>query len=125
MYRKIILLLLLWSGYASAHQFVPTYPVLRPSVESGIYEAHLELFNTRSDIKYYEIQVFDAFWQRVPFAIYERTIKVEYLERRNLTVYVRKQDKNRATYVCSQSKILLGNEKASLVSSRVCSKFKI
>lgn len=126
MYRKIILTgLLLLSGYASAHQFVPTYPVLKPSTVSGVMETHMELFNTRSDIQYYEIQVFDSMWQRVPFATYERTFKVEYLKRRTVTVYLREEDVPNATYICSQSKILLGNKQASLVSTRVCSKFKI
>lgn len=126
MYRKIILtFLLLLSGYVSAHQFVPTYPELRPSTVSGVMETHMELFNTRSDIQYYEVQVFDSMWQRVPFATYERTFKVEYLKRRTITVYLRKEDVPNATYICSQSKILLGNKQASLVASRVCSKFKI
>jgi hypothetical protein len=125
MYRKIIIIFaVLFSGHVSAHQFVPTYPVLKPSTRSGVLETHMELFNTRKDITYYELEVFDSSWQRVPFATYERTFKVEYLKRRSLTIYIRKEDATTATYICTQSKILVGNKQASLVSSRVCSKFK-
>ena len=108
-----------------AHQFLPTYPKLRPSLRDGVYETHLELFNSRKDIMYYELQVFDINWERFPFATYQRVVKVPYLDRKNLTVYIRKQDKFKATYICTQSKILQGIEQASVVSSRICSKFKV
>lgn len=124
MYRKIILLLLL-SGYANAHQFLPTYPKMLSSLRDGVYEVHMELYNSRKDITYYQLEVFDDNWNNIPFATFQRIVKVPYLDRRNLTVYIRKQDKFKATYICTKSKILQGNEQASVVSSRICSKFKV
>ena len=110
---------------AEAHQFLPTYPKLRPSIRENVYETHMELFNSRKDIMYYQLEVFDEDWNKVPFATYRRLIKVPYLDKINVTVYIRKQDRSRATYICTQSKILQGIEQASVVSSRICSKFKV
>jgi len=46
-------------GHASAHQWIPTYPRLEPSYVEGILKVRMELFNTRKDVKYYEILVYD------------------------------------------------------------------
>lgn len=107
---------------ASAHEFTPTY--VKPSISAidGVYEATFTLFNSRKDIKFYELAVFDVDWVRVPFATDERTIQVEYLSRKPITIYLRERDLIRAMYVCTQSKILLGNKQASIISSRICSK---
>jgi hypothetical protein len=39
-------------------------------------------------------------------------------------VYIRDEDKDRAVYVCSLSKLLPTKEAVTIVSSRICSKIK-
>ena len=45
--KVFVLVLGLLSGYASAHQFTPTYPELSPSHMTGVYKSEMVLFNTR------------------------------------------------------------------------------
>ena len=121
---KYVSLLLILSGYASAHEFTPTYPELEPASITGIYKAELELFNSRKDIEYYGISVYDKDWNRIPFASEDKLIKIDYLGRKSLVVYVRQQDKNKVVYICSKSKILEGVKETSMIASRICSKIK-
>lgn len=120
----ITVVLIFLSGQATAHQWTPTYPKLKPSFVEGIYSTELKLFNSRNDVEYYEIQVLDKEMDGVMFATNQRVIKVEYLETTKVVVYIREQDINNAVYVCSKSKLLAGNETATVVSSRICSKLK-
>lgn len=118
------LLLFLYGGYASAHQWTPTYPKLEPSYVPNIYQARMVLFNSREDVQYYELGVFDADMNAVPFAAAERIIQVDYLSKKSVDIFVRKQDRDRAVYICSKSKLLKGTESATLIASRICSKVK-
>lgn len=111
-------------GQATAHQWTPTYPKLNPSYVEGIYSTRLKLFNGRRDVEYYEIQVLDDEMNGVMFATNERIIRVEYLQTTEVDVYIREQDVGTAVYVCSKSKLLAGNDTATVVSSRICSKLK-
>lgn len=122
MYRAIILLLL--SGYVSAHQWTPTYPSLSLSYIPRVVVTQMELFNTRSDIEYYELGVFDKNWNTVPFASPARIIQVGHLKREKVDIFIREIDLDRALYICSESKIQKGNKQASSVSSRICSKLQ-
>jgi len=90
----------------------------------GVLKADMELFNSRKDIEYYELSVFDAEWNAVPFAASERVFRLPYLERKSIPIYIRDSDKNRVVYICSQSKILKGVSQATVVSSKICSKVK-
>ena len=121
MYRAIILLLL--SGYASAHQWTPTYPFLELSYIPRVVKTDMHLFNTRKDVDYYEIGVFDKDWKEVPFATPNRIVNVPHLKRQKVEIFIREIDLERALYICSKSKIAAG-ENASSVSSRICSKLK-
>ena len=118
------LLLFLYGGYASAHQWTPTYPTLELSYVPNIYRTRMELFNSREDVQYYELGVFDADMNAVPFAAAERIIQVDYLSKKSVDIFVRKQDRDRAVYICSKSKLLKGTESATLIASRICSKVK-
>lgn len=120
----IAVLVFILSGQATAHQWTPTYPKLRPSFVEGIYTTRLRLFNGRRDVEYYEIQVLDKEMNGVTFATKERIVKVDYLKSLEVDVYIREQDKSKALYVCSKSKLLAGNDTATVVSSRICSKLK-
>ena len=120
--RSIVIALLLLSGYASAHQFTPTYPVLAQSYMDKVLKAEMELFNSRKDIEYYELAVYDAEWNTIPFAAESRLVKLPYLGRKSITIYIRSADKDRVVYICSQSKTLAGVKQTTVVSSKICSK---
>ena len=120
----IILFLIELSGYTSAHQFTPTYPELSLAYVKGIYKTEMLLFNSREDISYYSLGVFDIDWKPVKFASENRIIKMEHLERKNVTIYIRKEDKEKAHYICSKSKTLIEDQKPSIITSRICSKIK-
>lgn len=106
------------------HQFTPTYPKLKPSYVQGVLTTKMELFNTRKDISYYSIGVFDKDWNKVAFATDSRIVQVGYLNRKSIDVYIRGLDKTRAVYICSQSKMLEGHKQSTIVSSKICSKIK-
>ena len=122
--QAVILFLIGLSGYTSAHQFTPTYPELSLSYVKGVYKADMLLFNNRQDISYYSIGVYDKDWKPVKFATENRIVKMEHLERKNVTVYIRGEDKKKALYICSKSKTLGDEAQTSIVTSRICSKIK-
>ena len=121
---SIILFLIGLSGYTSAHQFTPTYPELSLSYVKGVYKADMLLFNNRQDISYYSIGVYDKDWKPVKFATENRIVKMQHLERKNITVYIREEEKEEALYICSKSKTLVDEAQTSIVTSRICSKIK-
>lgn len=108
----------------NAHEMTPAYPKLAPSHVGGVQKASLELFNRRADVQFYEIGVFESDWTPVPFVSAYTIVKLDYLGRVKFDVYVRDADALRATYVCSRSKLRNDTDKATVVSSRICSKFK-
>ena len=111
-------------GQAYGHQFMPAYPKLEPSYVDGVLVTKMELFNSREDVEYYELSVFTSEWEPVPFATEDKIINVEYLKRKIIEIYIRQQDRNRAVYICSKSKLRLNNLQATVVPSRICSKIK-
>ena len=121
---SIILFLIGLSGYTSAHQFTPTYPELSLSYVKGVYKADMLLFNNRQDISYYALGVYDKDCKPVKFSTENRIVKMQHLERKNITVYIREEDKEKALYICSKSKTLVDEAQTSIVTSRICSKIK-
>ena len=123
MHRYLILLLVM-SGYASAHEFTPTYPKLKNSYVEGVLYTTMTLFNMRKDVEYYEFGVFNAEWEKVPFAMQQKIMRFKHLEKKKVDIYIREKDKEEVVYICSKSKLVVtGTEKTS-VSSRICSKVK-
>jgi len=120
----IILILVLSCGYASAHQWTPTYPKLKPSHVPGVYTTKMELFNGRKNIRYYSVGVFDKDWKAVKYVSSPSLIRVSHLDRKEVEIYIHKRDKSKAYYVCSKSKILNTVKDQSIVASRICSKIK-
>lgn len=114
----------MWGSQALGHQFMPAYPKLEPSYVDGILMTKMELFNSRNDVEYYELSVYDSDWNSVPFATEERIVNIEYLKRKTIEIYIREQDRSKAVYICSKSKIRPSNIQATVVSSRICSKIK-
>ena len=124
MYRYLTLLMLWASGHVSAHEFTPTYPELKPSYVAGVLSAKMTLFNLRSDVEYYEFGVFDAEWNKVPFAMQNKIMKFKHLDKKTVEVYIREKDSKDAVYICSKSKLLVKGGSKTSVSTRICSKIK-
>lgn len=109
---------------AIAHEMVPAYPKLEPFYMNGVYKTDLKLFNKRKDVAWYEVGVFDSNWNSLPFVSKYKIMHLPYLQHVSFTVYIRSADKSKATYICSTSKLRPDQEKGTLVSSKICSKFK-
>lgn len=125
MYRSVILsALLCLGGYASAHQFTPTYPELQTSYVTGVKVLRMSIFNSRQEIDWYSIGVYDQDWNSVAFASTNKLINLSYLERKNIEVYIRERDKEKVAYICSKSKTLSSTKDPSIITSRICSKIK-
>lgn len=122
--RYIMMLLVLLSGQVTAHQWTPTYPELKYSHVEGILKVRMELFNSRKDVSHFEVSVFDEDWNPIKFAVSEKIMKVNYLGRKSIDIYIRETDKYNATYVCSRSKTITEKEEVAIVTSRICSKIK-
>ena len=122
--RYIMLWLVLLSGQVHAHQWTPTYPELTFSYVEGILKVRMELFNSRKDVSHFEFSVFDSDWNPVKFATSERIMRIDYLVRKSIDIYIREEDKYKATYVCSRSKTITEREEVAIVTSRICSKIK-
>ena len=130
MHRKVkylALLSLFLCGSATAHQWTPTYPELRTSYISGIHTTDMKLYNSRGDVDYYQVQVFDGYFNPIKFAIsggQTDVINVPHRKTRSISIYVPSTESSRVGYICSRSMILKKDESASLLSSRICSKVK-
>lgn len=118
----VFTLLLLLPSFAFAHEMTPTYPKWKTSIYSNLVVTTMEMFNKREDVEYYEIAVFDEKWNPIPFVSSFRLFKLDYLSRIKFEVYIREQDKLRAEYICSTSK--LRDNSAPAISSMICSRFK-
>ena len=84
----------------------------------------MELWNSRKDVGYYEVGVFDESWEPIPFVTAYRIIKIDYLSKVKFDIYIRTQDILEARYVCSLSKLRSNDESQTLLATRICSKFK-
>jgi len=109
---------------AYGHEMVPTYPRLEQSHMDNILKATMKMFNKRADVEYYEIGVFDKDFNPVPFVSAYNVFKLEYLGHVTFDIYIRTQDRDRAVYVCSKSKIRKDSNTKTAISSKICSKFK-
>jgi hypothetical protein len=109
---------------AEGHQFTPAYPKLEVSYIDDILVAKMELFNSRNDVTFYELSVFDGNWNPMPFATTDKIIEVGYLQRKNIEIYVRAKDKDKIVYICSKSKLSPVGDQITVISSRICSKVK-
>jgi len=112
------------SGYASAHEFTPTYPKLKNSYVEGVLYTTMTLFNMRKDVEYYEFGVFNAEWEKVPFAMQQKVMRFKHLEKKKVDIYIREKDKEEVVYICSKSKLVVTGTAKTSVSSRICSKVK-
>lgn len=109
---------------AYAHEQTPAYPQLRQSYYEGVWLTTIVVFNRRTDVRFYDIDVFDADWKPVAFATHNRTVTIEYLDKKTIDIYIRQTDKNKVVYICSRSRLLKDDVKTTAVSSKICSKVK-
>ena len=123
-YIMIALMSMILVSPVSAHQWTPTYPKLKPSFMPDVYSSTLLLFNARSDVEYFEIKVYDKDFNPIKFGTKARIIRVKPKEKMTVDVYIRKEDKDKAVYVCSKSKHVAEDVTATIIASRICSKFK-
>jgi hypothetical protein len=120
--NRLILLFLLWSFSTSAHEMTPAYPVVKPSHVAGVVKVEMSLLNSREEIEWYQIELFDLNWTNIPFASSYRIINIGYKERKSFDVYIRKSDMDEAVYLCTTSKVRKTSKSRTLVSSRICSR---
>jgi hypothetical protein len=120
--NRLILLFLLWSFSTSAHEMTPAYPEVKPSHVSGVVKVEMSLFNSREEIEWYQIELFDLNWTNIPFASSYRIINIGYKERKSFDVYIRKSDMDEAVYLCTTSKVRKTSKSRTLVSSKICSR---
>lgn len=111
-------------GYASAHQFTPTYPKLLNTYVEGVKVINMNIFNSREEISWYSINVYDKDWNSIAFASSSKLINLEHLERKNIEIFIQDKDKDIVTYICSKSKILASVKEPAIIMSRICSKIK-
>lgn len=107
-----------------AHEMTPTYPEFKGSYVGDILTTRMRLFNQRSDVEYYEIDVYDAEWNNMPFATERKIIYVKYLNTEYFDVYIRESDKERIEYICSTSKLQKNESVTTAISSRICSRIR-
>ena len=126
MHRSVTIftLLFLLGGHSSAHQFTPTYPELKPAYIKGVDVVEMSIFNSREEISWYSINVFDEDWNTLPFASTDKLINLPYLDRKLIEVYTKRSDRSKVVYVCSKSKTLKSLKNPYIITSRICSKIK-
>lgn len=100
----------------------PAYPEVKPSHVSDVVKVEMSLFNSREEIQYYQVDLFDLNWTNIPFSTTYRIIKIEYKEKKAFNVYIRKSDMDEAVYLCTTSKVRKSNKSKTLISSRICSR---
>ena len=120
--RLLLLLILPLNLYA--HEMTPTYPKFERSHLDGIYKTQVTLFNKRRDVDFYELSVFDADFGVVDFVTAYRIFPVRYLGYVNLDIYVKGEDVQKVTYICTRSKLRSDVRQSAVVASRICSKVK-
>jgi hypothetical protein len=116
--------LLVFNGCANAHQFLPTYPTFQYSFIEGVMYTKMQLFNKRKEVDYYELSVFDADWNPVTFASENKMIRINFLQTKEVNVYVKKEDVKRVSFICTESKLRKENVQNTVIYSKICSKVK-
>ena len=124
MRSAVVLCLLLFNYAVHSHEQTPTYPKWTVSGVSEVKKTQIRLWNSRPNIEYYEIGVFDGDWQPIPFVTAYKILPVKYLQEVKVDIYIKESNIEEARYVCSLSKLRSSNESQTLLVTRICSKFK-
>ena len=122
--KYLFVMFCLISVGVSAHEQTPTYVKFKTSYVQGVVSSEIKIFNKRKDAQYYEIQVLNSDMEPVPFATNEKIVRVPYLKKKVVEVFVPRKDIDRVTYICSKSRELRSSKSKTVISSRICSKAK-
>lgn len=115
----------LFATSATAHEWIPTYPVPRASFLDGVYVVTMTLINKREDVGFYEVEVYDENWLPVEFTVTGgNIINISHLSRKTIDIYFSERNKDTVEYVCTVSKSLRIEVESSSVRSRICSRIK-
>jgi len=121
---KTITAALLISSSAAAHEMTPTYLEFKPSYVEGVYVTTVDLWNRRNDVEYYEISVLDKMWNRIPFATRDRIVKLPYLNKEKIDIYIKQNDIEDVEFVCTSSKQLKSDVESTGIRSMICSRIE-
>jgi len=122
MIKVLFMAALFLAGKVSAHEMTPTYPALTPAYVDGLVSAKMTMFNARKDVDYFEVGVFDNEWDAIPFAASAKILHVPYGTKKTFEIFVRNEDKDRATFICSVSKLRTDSSARAIISSKICSR---
>ena len=110
---------------ASAHEMTPACLPRSKGMShvKNVVKVEMSLFNSREEIKYYQIDLFDLNWMNIPFSTTYRIMKVDYKEHKAFDVYIRKKRYTRSCIPMHYVKVKKTNQVLELlVSSRICSR---
>ena len=107
---------------ATAHEMTPTYLDMKPSYVDGVYVTTIDLWNRRNDVEYYDISVLDKDWNKLSFATRDRIVKLTYLNRKKIDIYIKEEDVRFVEFICTSSKQLKSDVKSTGVKSMICSR---
>jgi len=122
--NRFALLLLLLTTSSFAHQMSPAYPKLGLTHIAGVKKVEMQIFNSRKDVEFYEIGVFDVNWKPINFVSLYKIIKIDYLSTVKFDVYITDADVPNAEYLCSRSKLRSDKNNQAMIATRICSRFK-
>lgn len=117
-----ILAAVFFSTAAHAHEWTPTYPKFEPSFMDGVVVTTMKLFNKRNDARFYEISVYDADWNPIPFAASSKIVEMSYLETKNIDIYITEKQCDFIEYICTTSRLVKGDVESSGINTKICSK---
>ena len=121
MLRSLILLILI-SSSAIAHEQTPTYATWSPSHIEGAVKTEIKIFNKRDDVDYFEIGVFTPDFESLSFVTTWNIIEIGYLETKVIDIYMTEANSISAQYICSISKIRSGDQDQTGIESQICTK---
>jgi hypothetical protein len=110
------------AAIATAHEMTPTYFELRPSSVENVWRTKMYVFNRREDAEWYGIEVYDADWNPIEYASFDRIVQLKEGEGKEIELLVRQRDRLRVEYICSRSIDRYFDGESSAVSSLICSK---
>ena len=121
---SLIVVFVFWKTYGFAHEMTPAYVKFKASYVENVQVGKLNIFNRRTDVRFYGIEVLTEKLKPVPFASTTKFMEVKTNTSKTFEVYIRNKDlKNRAYYVCTISKVMKKID-APVVASRICSRIK-
>lgn len=121
---RLIIAALLLSNSAAAHEMTPTYFKFEPSYVEGVYVTTIDLWNRRNDAEYYEISVLNIMWRKIPFATRDRIVKIPYLGKEEIDIYIKQDDLEDVEYICTSSKQLKSDVQSTGIRSMICSRIE-